>query len=233
MQMKYSPWESVASYLVDNIKERIQKGDFRTDGKLPSEKTLSEEYSVGRSSVREALKMLQAEGMIEIIKGKGSFVLDSDIPTQDMDRWYRSRTESFSDLVDIRVVLECLAVRKAAPKMTDEVLAKLTSINRAYEGTSAADVSAMLQYDEAFHRLIIKTADMELLEDIYRMFEASYTEYRIKGFMFTKYFKQAAEGHRRIIQAFRNQDVAQAEQVMKEHIYEVVEHIEKILQITE
>ena len=51
--------------------------------------------------------------------------------------------------------------------------------------------------------------------------------------MFTKYFKQAAEGHRRIIQALRNQDVEQAEQVMREHIYEVVEHIEKILQITE
>ena len=228
MQMKYSPWESVASYLVDNIKERIQKGEFKADGKLPSEKMLAESYSVGRSSVREALKMLQAEGMIEIIKGKGSFILSAEIPAQDMDQWYRSRTEVFSDLVDIRVVLECLAIQKAVPKMTDEVLAKLTSINHAYEGTSAADVSAMLQYDEAFHRLIIKTADMELLEDIYRMFETSYAEYRIKGFMFTKYFKQAAEGHRRIIQALRNQ-----EQVMREHIYEVVEHIEKILQITE
>ena len=170
MQMKYSPWESVASYLVDNIKERIQKGEFKADGKLPSEKMLAESYSVGRSSVREALKMLQAEGMIEIIKGKGSFILSAEIPAQDMDQWYRSRTEVFSDLVDIRVVLECLAIQKAVPKMTDEVLAKLTSINHAYEGTSAADVSAMLQYDEAFHRLIIKTADMELLEDIYRMF---------------------------------------------------------------
>ena len=62
--MKYSPWESVASYLVDNLKERIQKGEFEAGGKLPSEKTLMEEYNVGRSSVREALKMLQAEHTI-------------------------------------------------------------------------------------------------------------------------------------------------------------------------
>lgn len=233
MQMKYSPWDSVASYLVENIKERINKGEFKAGSKLPSEKMLTEEYSVGRSSVREALKMLQAENIIEIVKGKGSFVLASDIPAQDMDQWYRSRTEAFADLVEIRVALECLAVRKAVFKMTDDILAKLTSINLAYEATSPTDVSAMLQYDEAFHRLIIKTADMELLEDIYRLFENAYTEYRIKGFMFTKYFKQAAEGHRRMLSAFRNRDVQQAEQVTREHIYEVVEHIEKILKITE
>ena len=92
MQMKYSAWNSVASYLVENIRERIKKGEFEPDGKLPSEKSLMEEYSVGRSSVREALKILQAEHTIEIVKGKGSFVLSEDIPPQKMDQWYRSKT---------------------------------------------------------------------------------------------------------------------------------------------
>lgn len=231
--MKYSLWDSVAAYLVDNIKDRINKGEFKAGSKLPSEKMLAEEYSVGRSSVREALKMLQAENMIEIVKGKGSFVLSADIPTQDMDQWYRSRTQDFSDLVEIRVALECLAVRKAVPKMTEETLDRLVSINQAYEATNPTDVSAMLEYDEAFHRLIVKAADMVLLEDMYKRFESAYTEYRIKGFIFTKYFKQAAEGHRKMIAAFRNRDVELAEKVTREHIYEVVDHIEKILEISE
>ena len=231
--MKYSPWESVASYLVDNPKERIQKGEFEAGGKLPSEKTLMEEYNVGRSSVREALKMLQAEHTIEIIKGKGSFVLSTELPSQKMNQWYRAKTQAFSDLVEIRVSLECLATRKATPKMTDEVIQKLISINDAYEATNINDVSSMLTYDEAFHRLIVKTADMELMDELYRTFEQNYAEYRIKGFIFTKYFKQAAEGHRRIIDAFRRQDAELAVEVTREHIYEVVEHIERILSISE
>lgn len=233
MQMKYSAWNSVASYLVENIRERIKKGEFEPDGKLPSEKSLMEEYSVGRSSVREALKILQAEHTIEIVKGKGSFVLSEDIPPQKMDQWYRSKTQAFSNLVEIRMALECLATREAAKKMTDEVLSKLISINNACEATNPNDVSAMLGYDEAFHRLIIKTADMELMEELYRIFEQAYTEYRIKGFIFTKYFKQATEGHRRIIEAFRKRDVDLAVKVTQEHIYEVVNHIEKILRISE
>ena len=51
--------------------------------------------------------------------------------------------------------------------------------------------------------------------------------------IFTKYFKQAAEGHRRIIDAFRRQDAELAVEVTREHIYEVVEHIERILSISE
>ena len=62
---------------------------------------------------------------IEIVKGKGSFVLSEDIPPQKMDQWYRAKTQAFSNLVEIRVALECLATREAAKKMTDEVLSKL------------------------------------------------------------------------------------------------------------
>ena len=224
--MKYSSWNSVASYLVENIKKKIENGEYGEGSKLPSEKMLSEEYSVGRSSVREALKMLQAENLIEIVKGKGSFVLSTDARSKGIDQWYHSKKEVFRDLVEIRVALECLAVKKAAVKVTDDVIEKLISINQAYEATSATDITTRLEYDEAFHRLIVKTANMVLLEDIYNRFESAYTEYRIKGFVLTKYFKKAAEGHRQIIRAFQNRDEKSAEQLMYEHIYEVVDDIE-------
>lgn len=230
--MKYSSWNSVASYLVENIKKKIENGEYGEGSKLPSEKMLSEEYLVGRSSVREALKMLQAENLIEIVKGKGSFVLSTDARSKGIDQWYHSKKEVFRDLVEIRVALECLAVKKAAVKVTDDVIEKLISINQAYEATSATDITTRLEYDEAFHRLIVKTANMVLLEDIYNRFESAYTEYRIKGFVLTKYFKKAAEGHRQIIRAFQNRDEKSAEQLMYEHIYEVVDDIEKILEIT-
>ena len=175
--------------------------------------------------------MLQAENLIEIVKGKGSFVLSTDARSKGIDQWYHSKKEVFRDLVEIRVALECLAVKKAAVKVTDDVIEKLISINQAYEATSATDITTRLEYDEAFHRLIVKTANMVLLEDIYNRFESAYTEYRIKGFVLTKYFEKAAEGHRQIIRAFQNRDEKSAEQLMYEHIYEVVDDIEKILEI--
>lgn len=233
MHLKYSKWESISAYLVENIKNRIESGEFKTGHKIPSEKVLSEQYSVGRSSVREALKMLQAENVIEIVKGKGSFVLSDEISSQVINIWYRSKTETLSDLIEIRAMLECLAIRKATSKITDDIISQLVYINHEYEETHSANISAMLQYDESFHRVIIKTAGIELLDELYKRVETAYTEYRIKGFVFTKYFKQAAEGHRRIVDSLKLRDADIAEKAMREHIYEVVKHIEKILNISE
>ena len=107
--MTYQRWDTVSSYLVDNLYERINNGEFPEGSKLPSEQKLCEEYTVGRSSVREALRILQAKNAIVIERGKGSFVLSADKKKQLSEEWYKSKTEQLEDLLDLRVALECMA----------------------------------------------------------------------------------------------------------------------------
>ena len=93
--MKYSSWNSVASYLVENIKKKIENGEYGEEANFQVKKCFLRNIQVGRSSVREALKMLQAENLIEIVKGKGSFVLSTDARSKGIDQWYHSKKEVF------------------------------------------------------------------------------------------------------------------------------------------
>lgn len=231
---KYSQWNSVTSYLVENIRQRISSGEFASGSKLPSEKALSEEYSVGRSSVREALRTLQAEHAIGIEKGRGSFVLSESVQAQEVGQWYKSQTETFKDLVELRDLIECYAAKKTLLNITEEQIQELESINQSFVAIcNAKDYTSLLQYDEAFHRIIIRAAKVELLEDLYLRLEKAYSEYRIKGFIFTKYIKEAADGHAEIIKVLRSGNAERVEEIMHRHIYAVVGDIEKILSVME
>ena len=66
------PKQSLSKMVVDKIKEGLISGELRPGDFLPSETELSERFGVGKSSVREAIKMLEALGVVEICKGNGS-----------------------------------------------------------------------------------------------------------------------------------------------------------------
>lgn len=232
--MRYSKWSSISSYLMEDLKNRIVSGEFAPEEKLPSEKILMEQYSVGRSSIREALRMLQAQNLIRIEQGRGSFVLSGKMQREEMRRWYKSQAETFFDLVELRKALEVTAVRGAILIITPEDIERLTGINTVFSDPNNANNYMLLQrYDEMFHRTIVHAAKMELLESMYDLFEDAYAEYRVKGFVFTNYIRIAGQGHAKVIEALKERNLEKTETELCIHIGRVVKEIEAILQISE
>lgn len=232
--MTYQKWETVSSYLVDSLCERINSGEFPEGSKLPSEQKLCEEYAVGRSSVREALRILQAKNAIIIERGKGSFVLSADKKKQLSEEWYKSKTEQLEDMIDLRMALECMAVRKAVKVITDEEIQKLEEINERFIAMSKVkDYNGLQKCDESFHMEIVHVLKFELMEQMYTQMEEVYAEYRIKGFILTNYTDRAAEGHKRLIEAIRKRDADAASGEMERHVKECLSHVRKILAIEE
>lgn len=225
--------QSVANYIADSLRKRILKGEFEADGqKLPSEQTLAEEYAVGRSSVREALRTLQAENAIRIEKGKGSFVLSPSAQTKEVGKWYKTKAETVDDLLDVRLALETLAIRKCVEYATERDLAALKSINNAFRANAGiGDYEMLRRLDESFHSTIVEISKNTLLADLYRRFELEYAEFRVKGFIFTKHIEKAAQGHERIIKALEEKDETKAILATKDHIFEVIEDVNKILTV--
>ncbi len=78
MEQKKSDWltpvpkQSLSKMVVEKIKEGLISGELKPGDFLPSEAELSERFGVGKSSIREAVKMLEALGVVEICKGNGS-----------------------------------------------------------------------------------------------------------------------------------------------------------------
>ena len=111
--------------------------------------------------MREALRILQAKNAIVIERGKGSFVLSADKKKQLSEEWYKSKTEQLEDLLDLRVALECMAVRKAVKVITEEDIHKLEEINDHFISMSKIkDYNGLQKCDEDFHFQIVKVAEV-------------------------------------------------------------------------
>ena len=227
--------QSVANLVADALRKRIANGEFEPNGqKLPSEQRLAEEYGVGRSSIREALRTLQAEHAVRIEKGRGSFVLSPTAQTKEVGKWYNTKTDSLADLLDVRLSLETLAIKKCITNATEKDIQQLRVINNTFIANSGiSDYDMLRRMDESFHTKIVAISDISVLSEIYKLFEEEYAEYRVKGFIFTKHIENAARGHDQIISALESRDETLAIQATKDHIFEVYEDVNKILTLME
>lgn len=99
------------------LKEMILAGQLRPGDKLPNEKALCEHFGVSRISIREAVQMLRALGMVEPIRGRGTFVREPDWSggfLRDLAYFAFDSAGSVVDLFEVRNLLECRAAQRSA-----------------------------------------------------------------------------------------------------------------------
>ncbi|TVT07770.1 FadR family transcriptional regulator, partial [Amycolatopsis bartoniae] len=155
--------------LVDSIIELIDRRRLRAGDPLPPEPRLMEEFGVARNSVREALRTLQALGIVEIRHGYGTFVGDASMAALSPSLLFRTRTRSrddlrgLSDLLEVRQILETeLACRAVGD---GKLLAELGEcVDRMADPATAAAA------DRRFHELIGEAAGNELALELIRLF---------------------------------------------------------------
>ncbi|MCK4897409.1 MAG: FadR family transcriptional regulator, partial [Anaerolineales bacterium] len=113
---------------VEQIRELILSGAFTPGEKLPAEQELSRQLDVSRSSIREALRVLEAEGIIEVKRGAGAFVASNPFQNairSEYVRWLAKREESLIQLLQVRESMEGLTAGLAASRADKEVIEKL------------------------------------------------------------------------------------------------------------
>lgn len=231
--MRYSEWKSVPEFLVEVIKRRIENGDYKIGDKLPTEKQICEMFDVGRSSTREAMRILQAMGFVKILKGKGTFIVNNFTNNIDaVKKWYASNKNVLEDLVDVRINIECLAVRRAIMNMQDSDILELEKINNDFkENAEVENIPALLMLDADFHRKIAQASGNELIVLFNKQIESVFEEYRGKAYIITKHTLSASEGHNKIVRFIKNRDTKAAEEAMQEHIAETLAHITEALRM--
>jgi len=152
----------VANQISDMI--FIEKRYNPTD-KIPNEKKLSEELSVSRTTIREAVKMLIANGILIIERGRGTFVTAQ--PNAQNDPFGISYLEDKKKLVrnwfEMRLILEPASVRLVAERASDEEIQEIIN----YEREAAALINAgkpFAQADQKFHSAIAKATHNNVIE---------------------------------------------------------------------
>jgi DNA-binding GntR family transcriptional regulator len=199
------------------IRDAILYGRLAPGERLKEEQ-LARELGISRTPVREALLLLQAEGLIESVPNRGAVV-----------RAYSP--DELGDMYDLRALLESYAARRAATRASRQALTELArSCTRFRAARLAHDIRAQTKENLFFHFGIAEAAGTPKLVDLIR----GAIQVPLVSSAFNWYSRRQSQRsedfHRRILAALRSRDPERAELLMKEHVYEgrdaVLSHLE-------
>ena len=220
-------YAQIAEQLLGQIgSHRLKPGDV-----LPPERELTETFKVGRSSIREALRMLESQGVIRGVNGGAFVVAEAANPLESSLRLLFALDEraGMHDLFELRRILEGEAAALAAERRTDDHLGEMDAAIADMEGALAASGSgdAFIEADLRFHfavatatgnRLVLHS--MQAVRDVLR--RALMTVYHIP------HSPESAVGeHRAIRAAVAAGDAEQARSEMRSHLARVESDVQK------
>jgi len=216
--------------VVEQIQELIEEGKLKPGEKLPSERELSSQFGLSRSSIREALTALEIMGLLEIYSGLGTFVSKNvkNSATDNFDDLEDS--VSPTEIVEARKIIEPQLAKLAAQRATKEDLEEIRANLEKAEALGNDNIEEFERLDEEFHLLIAKAAYNEVL---YRFAESLKTlrssklwgnlKYKSlqKGNRVAKY----KEEHKELYEALSTRNARQAELISKKHITDISNHL--------
>lgn len=162
----------------DRLYERIvDEHRYAPGSKLPNENELSVELGVSRTTLREAISFLAAQGVLEIRRGKGTYVAES-LPAEGMDltalAGMRSRVRA-KDLFEMRLIFEPATVALACQRASDEELRLIRRKAERVEEIADAGGDWPLA-DQEFHWAIIKSSHNEYMRRLYPIINSAVNE---------------------------------------------------------
>jgi len=206
--------ESVVSKVVNVITNSIIENKLKAKDKIPNEFELSKQLKVSRTSVREALKILSAFGIIKILRGDGTYISDST-STSSLESLSYSlimNDSSKQDIADLRLMLDLGIYFLLIPKIKNEDILLLESKLEEMEKLASLDESKenieekYIDSDIEFHLCIARLTKNKLIEKIYstimKMFKISMIKtLRVSG------KKLSLKNHYKIVKVLKEKDV--------------------------
>lgn len=163
--------KSVVERIVDQITNAIITGELKPGDKIPTEVELSNSFGVGRNSIREAIKILEAYGVVEIRRAEGTFVKQEYNHRMLYPILYGIilQKDSKNQLVVLRKVIDIGILQVAMDEMTDNQIKKLELVVKQMEeeiGKEKPSAIKLFDIDVEFHATIVSALDNVLLESI-------------------------------------------------------------------
>lgn len=203
---------SLSGVVFNHIRENILNGVYKENEEL-REIALAKEIGVSRTPVREALRQLELEGLVNIIPNKGAYV--TGITLKDV-----------KDIYEMRASLEGLCALKATENIDEETLNELESIVDLSEFYCAkGKIDKVLELDNQFHQMLYEAADSKMLKHTLTDFH-HYLE-RMRKTTLTDITRalKSNEEHRAIVNAMKENDGRKASYLASLHIANAMKNI--------
>lgn len=217
--------------LATELRERILRGEFPSGTALPPERELVTQTRMSRTTVREALRILEVQSLVNIKTGRsgGAFVQrpDGESFASSVNLLIRGRQIRMAALLETREAIEPACAELAAKYRTDDDLDRIKETNEAI----AADTSLedFLQANVDWHMAVAAASHNELLTGMMlALSRVIYASTDNQGFIDTDVRVTTAKAHRSVTNAIRNQDADAAARRMKRHVHSYAEAVVRV-----
>ena len=199
---EYLPLRDV---VFNNLRDAILNGSLKPGERL-MENHLADKLGVSRTPVREALRMLEIEHLVELIPRKGAQVLDLSV-------------SDLKNVLEIRSCLEALALKLACGNVPKEKIQELKDLNEEFIATfDRKDFEGSARCDEAFHNIILECTKNDRLVQILKNLKLQVYRYRITCIKISGNLDMLVKHHSDMIYAIENNLPKMGEEVAKDHV---------------
>lgn len=201
----------------NTLREAILKGDLKPGERL-MELQLASKLGVSRTPIREAIRMLEQEGLAVTTPRKGAEV--AKMTLKDME-----------DVLEIRDALDELAVRIACQKISDEQLKQLEDMKELFEkSTQTGNVKKIAEADVTFHDVIYEATGNPKLVTLLNNLREQVYRYRVEYIKDPKNYPTLIAEHEAILESLKKRDVKNAVEAMHVHVANQAEAVKTVIQ---
>lgn len=211
--------------VVDRLRRSIALGVVLPGEKLPPERTLAENLGVSRVTVREALRVLQGEGLIVTKRGGsgGAVITSREVSLERIRREFRPQIDH---VFEFRLAVESMAARLAATRRADADLEQLREHHDAL--LASEDVNAFRRADSSFHLAVADAGHNPMLrQSIEDARTATFDSFDVLPYRVLR--ESSAAGHAAVIEAIERQRPDAASEAMAEHLHRAHEEVLAVL----
>jgi GntR family transcriptional regulator, transcriptional repressor for pyruvate dehydrogenase complex len=208
--------ESTVDFVINNFKKLLLTKQLLPGDSIPNENDLADSLNVSRGSIREAMKILSAFGIVEIRRGDGTYIAES-VSKSLFEPFLFSLIMSDADtreLVELREVIEHQVIRliiKNSEPVDIEELEKTFHRMKAYvDASGRVKDEEMLEYDLQFHRALGKATRNVLVEKIYNFILELFTPYIESTYGYEENGSNAVMLHKEILDSLKARDIDSA-----------------------
>lgn len=187
------------------LRQAILTGELKPGERL-MEIHLANRLGVSRTPIREAIRMLELEGLVTMIPRKGAEV--SRISKQDI-----------TDVLEVRASLDALAVRLCCERITEEELAELEKASKAFgEAINSGDLTAVARADVDYHDIIVSASKNKRLKQMVLNLAERVYRYRLEYIKDKTSHENLIKEHCEILDFIRRKDAENAEKAIISHV---------------
>ncbi|WP_197434858.1 FadR/GntR family transcriptional regulator [Agrobacterium vitis] len=212
------------------LQAMIRSGELKTGETIPPQRELAEKLNVSRSSLREALSVLEAVGMLRTKPRKGTYVSSPDLEEGSHKPWPLQQLYTPAEAYQFRFVIEGHAARLTAMNATEEHIASLrANFDKFKEAVRVSELVTYSQFDFEFHRMLMLFSGNRLYLDMYDQHAAIFRESQRLPLTWHRRLWEPVSEHENILRAIERRDPDEARYFMHVHVMRAAQRVGETL----